>query len=355
MPSSTDDTTLEVPLEEKPAGRWIEGLSADLPVLAALEIAYGERWRGVRLRLKDAVESDPAEVEPLHKLRVASRRLSAVLTILTGECPETIHKRLPRRVEKLRRLCGDARNLDVRRRFLESLLPHASVEDAAAIELLCERVVKRRARAQKRLVRKLPDVEKRLTRAADEVLPAIAAVQAEAAPAGTSRESFGQAAGRLLLRELTRLWAAAGTDVDRAAWHPLRIACKRLRYMAEVFMPTLPEAFGTDYYRQIEHMQDLLGEYRDAQKGTRTLGRLRKRWRRRLRNGRGGKRRLAGLQWRELCAGIDAVLLAYTHQADQSRAEFLDLWPGFAGESFRVPVEELLTRLAAPSSSGDER
>ena len=66
------------------------------------------------MRLKAATECDPAEIEALHKLRVASRRLSAVLEVLAKEFPGTVRKRLRRRVEKLRCLCGDARESVVR-------------------------------------------------------------------------------------------------------------------------------------------------------------------------------------------------------------------------------------------------
>jgi hypothetical protein len=43
-----------------------------------------------------------------------------------------------------------------------------------------------------------------------------------------------------------------------------------------------------------------------------------------------------------LRSGLDAVLLAYAQQSDHARTEFLDLWPGFSGASFREPVAELL-------------
>jgi CHAD domain-containing protein len=347
--SNTDEISLNSISEPVPAGRWIEGLSADMPLLDALETIFRQRWQGVLHYLPLATESGGQDVEHVHKLRVSSRRLSAVLDVLAEGFPEAPRKRLFRQVEKIRRTCSEARNLDVQRQFLESLLPHASVEDAGAVELLCERTVKRRSRAQKKLSRRLPRLARGLSRAGNELLEALASVKGQRPSGGAS---YGETGARTLLRELDELWNRAADDLESArTLHQLRIACKHLRYAFEVFMPNLHESFRDDFYPQLEHLQDLLGEVHDAAEATRALRSRRRKWKRRWKRGRWNHGGTSAFHWRELRSGIDAVLLAYAQQAEQARLEFIDLWPGFAGESFRIPVEEMLTRPAAPLST----
>jgi CHAD domain-containing protein len=334
---------------DAPPGRWVEGLSADMPLLEALEVIFRQRCEGALYFLPRATERSDDEAEHVHKLRVATRRLSAVLDVLAEGFPEAPRKGLYKLVEKVRRSCGKARDLDVRRKFLETLLPHASVEDAAVIELLCEKAERKRRKVQKRLRKRLPRFEKRLCRAGGELLEALERLQAQGSDGyGT----FGQTGVRTLLKEMSELWSRAEEDLAAgSALHELRIACKHLRYAVEVFMPMLDESFREDFYPQLEHIQDLLGEIHDSTEATRALQRRRKKWKQARGTSRWAELGLSAFRWSELRAGIDAVLLAYAQQAEQARTEFLDLWPGFAGDSFRLPVEEALLGLAHPPSS----
>ena len=94
----------------------------------------------------------------------------------------------------------------------------------------------------------------------------------------------------------------------------------------------------------------LLGEVHDADEASRYFRQTRKKWKSWRGTKKWASRGLAGFRWRELRSGIGAVLLAYAQQADHARTEFLDLWPGFSGESFRRPISQLL---APPASVAD--
>src|SRR5260370_23585180 len=134
-PSKRDET------DSSPPGRWITGLSPAMPLLEALEIISRQRYEGVLYYLPLAACRADENIEYVHKLRVACRRLGAVLEVLAEGFPEAPRQALLEQVEKVRRICGRARDLDVRRMFLESLLRLASVDDAAVVELLCEQAV----------------------------------------------------------------------------------------------------------------------------------------------------------------------------------------------------------------------
>lgn len=319
-----------------------ESLASPMPLSQALGIILRERWRGA-LKYLPKVAENPADVDFVHKLRVASRRLSTVLDVLGPGFPDKPATRLFKLAQRTRRRCGTARDLDVRRKFFESLMPHAPAADLGVIERLCRKTDRDRRRVQKKLRRKLPGLEQRLRSAGAELLEALAKEQRpDEDPAAT----FGQTGVRTLLQELSLLWSRAADDLAAGEpFHQLRIACKHLRYTLEVFLPALPESFREEFHPQLEHIQDLLGEINDAAHGTRALKRQRKKWKRACENAPRKHQKLAALGWARLRAGIDTVLAAYTQQAEQAKTEFLDLWPGFAGDSFRLPVEDALLAL----------
>jgi CHAD domain-containing protein len=340
------DTSKPNESDSSPPGRWITGLSAGMPLLDTLEIIFRQRYEGVLYYLPLAARRADENIEYVHKLRVACRRLGAVLEVLAEGFPEAPRQALLEQVVKVRRVCGRARDLDVRRMFLESLLRLASVDDAAVVELLCEHAVVKREREQREVRRTLEKLESRLRDAGNELLSSLRDVRRDAA---ADAATFGSTGCRILTKELAALWELSEQELDSpATLHQLRIACKHLRYAFEVFIPVLDVSFRDDFYPQLEAVQKLLGEIHDADEAKRAFRRTRKKWKAWRGTRKWSRRGLGGFRWRELRAGLDAVLLAYAQEADHARTEFLDLWPGFSGGSFRQPVAELLAAASTP-------
>jgi CHAD domain-containing protein len=342
-----------------PPGRWVVGLSPDMPLGEALELIFRQRYRGVLHYLPLAEDRADESMEYVHKLRVWCRRLAAALDVLAESFPEAPRQNLLELLQKIRRTCGKARDLDVRRTFLESLLKLASVEDAAVIELLCERTVCRRERVQRNVRRRLDKFGARLKEVGEELLSSL---QSANQVATDGFASFGNTGRRILANELANLWAVAAQDLESPqTLHQLRIAGKHLRYAFEIFIPALDGTFRDDFYPQLEGIQNLLGEIHDANEAIAVYRRMKKKWKGWRGRKKWDRQGLSGFRWRELRAGLDAVLLAYAQQADHARTEFFDLWPGFSGASFREPVTELLggqgeparAAAAANSSQGD--
>jgi CHAD domain-containing protein len=346
--------------DPSPPGRWIAGLSAGMPLLDALEVIFRQRYEGVLFYLPLAARRADENIEHVHKLRVACRRLGAVLEVLAEGFPEAPRQALLEQVEKVRRACGEARDLDVRRKFLESLLRLASVDDAAVVELLSEQTVVKRERIQQDVRRRLEKLEGGLRDAGNELLSSLRKARRDVTG---NLASFGTTGCRIVTSELAALWDLSEKDLDSpATLHELRIACKHLRYAFEVFIPVLDASCRDDFYPQLEAIQKLLGEVHDADEAKRAFRRTRKKWKAWRGTKKWSRRGLGGFRWRELRAGLDAVLLAYAQEADHARTEFLDLWPGFSGGSFRRPVAELLAAASAPPATtvpepgpGDER
>jgi CHAD domain-containing protein len=312
-----------------------------LPLLDALEQIFRQRFDGILYNLPLAAEHSDEDIGHVHKLRVACRRMAALLDVLAEGFPQTPRKQLQKLIEDIRKTCAKARDLDVRRLHLQALLSTSSVEDSAVVDLLCRSTIRRRKKVQRKLRHELPRLQARLDLAGAELLAALHSVQRTGPQTYTS---FGRTGSLILTRELAALWDLTANELESTATlHQLRIACKHLRYALEIFIPVLPPAFREDFYPQLESIQDLLGEYHDAAEATGAFRRLKKKWKGWRGTTRWAAHGLAGFRWRELRSGIDSVLLAYAQQADHARTEFLDIWPGFAGASFRVPVAQLLT------------
>src|SRR5205814_698654 len=96
--------------DSSPPGRWITGLSAQMPLLDALELIFRQREEGVLYYLPLAARRADENIEFVHKLWVACRRLGAVLEVLVEGFPEAPRQALLEQVEKVRRTCGGARD-----------------------------------------------------------------------------------------------------------------------------------------------------------------------------------------------------------------------------------------------------
>lgn len=336
-------------------GRWIDGLTPESPLPEAARQVVRQRCSGVLYHLFLAAVDGDESAEPVHKLRVASRRLTAGLKFVAAALPRAAPQRLSHLVRKIRRAAGETRDFDVRRKFLENLLTKVADDEAEAIELLCDDIARRAARSRKRLRSRLAKFEHRLSRRGSRLLQGLAenpdsaaGGNAPAAVRDAGTDSYRSAGVRCLAERLEEVWDAADCDFESSAsWHALRIACKHLRYTFENCIACLPRSFAEDYYPQLVHLQSLLGEIHDAAQALDAMKHERRDWRKQRGSRRWKTSRWSRIGLRRLLAGQEAVCRAYEDEADRARTEFRDIWPGFAGKSFRVPVEELLGRLGS--------
>lgn len=329
------------------AGKWVDGITGEMPFPAALERVFRQRWQTLLDTLPHALDDDFHETEHVHAVRVASRRLIAALDLLAEFFPDLLLTELRDLAQKLRRTCGKARNFDVRKAFLDSLLAELTSKQQPGVKFLRDRVASHRVAAQKILRRQLPKLADELRVAGEELLLRLPA----AVPFSPSDDlSFRRTGARVLLRNMDQLWKWPAESVENPRQlHQLRIACKRFRYAVEVFAPVLHEALREEFYPQLQHLQDLLGEIHDDIEADYDLERDRRRWKKRRDKDGVVHLKAGNIDWKSLRRGIDAVRQAYADRAEHAYAEFHDLWPSFAGDAFRIPLEELL---AAVSDGG---
>jgi CHAD domain-containing protein len=249
-----------------PASISIEPAMSAITVGQQLLRAQLATWRA----LEPAVRAgrDP---EALHQLRVAGRRLIAVLRILEA-APLSGALRLRRRVQALVRRSSAARDLDVQSLELRSV--ERSTAGQEPLPLL-GRLARQRAVKQVALVRLLD------TAHTAQLFAALHAL-AEAPPPRRRVQSAAAAAEASIRRRYRRTRQAArlvAQDASIVHCHRLRLEAKKLRYVAEPFATLYGEPLER-FVRRLQQLQSLLGCINDAAHAIHTLeseGRRRRR------------------------------------------------------------------------------
>lgn len=101
------------------------------------------------------------DVEAVHKMRVASRRLRATLDAFEPCCDPRAFKRVYRRVKKTADALGKARDTDVMIQGMQEQLEHTPMEEQPGMQWLIERLSEYRQDTQRELERTLRKLDKK--------------------------------------------------------------------------------------------------------------------------------------------------------------------------------------------------
>ncbi len=197
-------------------------------------------------------------VEAIHDARVATRRIRALLPVLSICYPQTDLKSTARTIKKAGRALGRVRDLDVAIELiteLERTTPAAAGRAAEVRHLIAARQLT----ARRRLVKKFDD------------LPLAAAMSA-AVHLPKNRWHFARAGMQECdgpIRDALRDHAAALRHaIDRSSGvyfpkraHGVRIDAKKLRYILE--MTNDPEAIAAGGLKTLKKAQEILGSLHD--------------------------------------------------------------------------------------------
>jgi CHAD domain-containing protein len=196
-----------------------------------------------------------ADMEDLHQMRVATRRLRAVLraarAMLAADWADSLRSELG----WLGSALGAVRDVDV----LSANLRAECATLRSSERRVCARWIDAlaRERAEKRAALLI-------TLTGERYLALITRLEAAAgAPVVTNAAIALTELARTAFDVLRRAVRAKGFTGSDAALHRLRIKGKRARYAAELAQATIgPPA--ARYLRQLQRLQDLLGEHQDA-------------------------------------------------------------------------------------------
>jgi CHAD domain-containing protein len=206
-----------------------------------------------------------ADVEYVHELRVATRRLRAAMQIFG----RSFHGRLKapsKRLRELARTLGAARDCDVFLGFLRSYVKK-NPKSERWLKGLVRAQKRRRAKAYDDLHRALSaGVNQRFVRSLHESLRGPAGGDDELLPTGKGLSRPIAAGARKALRRALRRVYRYGGKLDELSveqQHALRIDCKKLRYSAEFVTELYPPELEQLMAPAVE-LQNMLGEANDA-------------------------------------------------------------------------------------------
>jgi triphosphatase len=218
-----------------------------------------QRIEQLRVAMRDVWRT--SDVDAVHDLRVASRRLRAFGVTFRDLLTDKTRRRLETRLKPVARAVGALRDLDVQVELLEERLPETPNEvERAALEHLIEQLTMRRVevtrRAQRRLGKlEVDDIPRLVRRALDAVTEGLAERGQEAYALSVLEGLVGDAA-----EHLPASGSEAAEDPERL--HRLRIDIKELRYCLELFEPLLGPSFP-ELYAHVAELQEVLGVYHD--------------------------------------------------------------------------------------------
>jgi CHAD domain-containing protein len=223
-----------------------------------LILALDERWKKYRVELKTCQREFSQEA--VHDLRVATRRLLAVLEMLRAIAPHP-------RVKKARRMLKD--QLDALDDLRDTQVMLVEVSESAAdlpeLQSFQEYLLKR---------------EKRLLRAARKAIRALEVAglkqRLDKSRAALEENTPGRKWTASLLSAVDQAYVRAQQvfgeieAADSASIHRFRVAFKKFRYMVEIVHPGMagyPEAL----LKQMHEYQSRMGDVQDAEVFLRSL------------------------------------------------------------------------------------
>ncbi|HEX4416211.1 MAG TPA: CHAD domain-containing protein [Lacipirellulaceae bacterium] len=239
------------------SAKWIEGIGPDSSVEDAARRALEPRLAQVMHLLPMAAHLAEHDIEHVHRLRVATRRAGAALKLFGACLGQKPRRWMKKRLRKIRRAVGDARDLDV-------LADRLTREYGEVVAPIVDLVMKDRAAAQPAIL----DVARQSSHHDDfathtakllaEIKPPIAKHSPDRTLtyAGWSRDQFVSVADEFLA-------AFPVAESTAADLHQFRIRAKALRYVIELVAPVFPANTRRRLYPIVEKLQERLGTSQD--------------------------------------------------------------------------------------------
>jgi CHAD domain-containing protein len=233
------------------------------PALTTGELAFAS----LRVQLAEVLAHEPGarlgeDPEEVHDMRVATRRMRAGIALFQSALPARA-RWLRKELGWIARSLGAVRDLDVQIEQLTEWTDAAEGTDRKALEPLVRILDKRRRQARRKLIRDLDSRRyARLVQRGTELLRNGPLSRSTAA-----RMPIVSVAQSLLSKPYKRVRKegdAIQASSEPAAFHSLRIRCKRLRYALEFLSPLAPKE-SRAFVKRLVDVQDVLGEHQDAQ------------------------------------------------------------------------------------------
>jgi CHAD domain-containing protein len=234
--------------------KWIRQLHCDDSVATAAYVTLNSRLATVAHFLRLAAKHADETPEHVHQLRVSTRRSLAALRMYEAVLPKKETKRFRKRLNRIRKAAGEARDLDV---FLLRYDENRGRDHARFLN----RIKKRRRRAQRPIV-KLHEKLISNHRFEQQVQAFLKRIACESSPCEQPLDAWA----RSRMAEATDKFfttAPKHTPPSLEELHRFRIQGKELRYAIELVSAVLASDLRTALYPLVTQLQDRLGRLCD--------------------------------------------------------------------------------------------
>jgi inorganic triphosphatase YgiF len=226
--------------------------------------AAGVRSCIEQMRANEASAHLGEDPEGVHQLRVGLRRLRALVGAFRPLMAGELHAYLSAELDWLQAQTGPARDWDVFiAETLERLSPHLPDDPAVAGMIRAAGLAREEGYALLRATLADPRYTELLLRLE---LSLAEASWAGTEPDGPLERPAAEMAGALLSKRHKKLRKLGGkrADLPEEDLHRLRIAGKKLRYVADIFRALYPYKATTRFIDALARVQDQLGSLNDA-------------------------------------------------------------------------------------------
>ena len=216
-------------------------------------------WYLVSIATHSKTIVDPKEVESRHKVRVAIRRLDALLSAFHAYIDRSQIESDLNEINRVRKTCGKVRDLDLFIALLEQRESGGEKPDDYIARVIGNVAKERKAEIRKLKIAIKPLPGRKILKPLDE--------RFESAILGSAETEQFAIASRSILQPMIARYLQSAREVETdpmstEAWHQLRIEGKYLRYLLEE-MQTTPIVFAT-LIRLLKQSQDDIGAMHDC-------------------------------------------------------------------------------------------
>jgi CHAD domain-containing protein len=238
-----------------PNSKWIDGIDADGSVADAARRSLKPRLTAVAHWLPLAAYLAEHDIEHVHRLRVSTRRAIATLWLYRDWLPNKPYSWLKKRLKRVRRAAGDARDLDV----IGKRLARRYGDGARPVVAL---INEKRTAAQSAIL----DASEKCRRNDEYVRKLARLIDRIEKPVGDTSEPTrfrDWAAAQLAAAAAPFFTTLPRNDSDPAALHEFRIRAKELRYTIELVASAFAPELRSEAYPVVEELQERLGQIQD--------------------------------------------------------------------------------------------
>ena len=201
------------------------------------------------------------DIEELHAMRVATRRLRSALRLMGPYLGTPLTDPVNDSLRRLARVLGNVRDMDVALLKMDAYRETLTAEDGQHLKPLRRVWQRRRDQAHSSMMRYLDS--RAYTRLHERMTALLEALQRQERQV-SDHEQVGFIAPRMvyLYWQATRAYSAVLRNAPAELLHLLRIDCKRLRFALEFFADVLPSDVAA-LVDEVVGVQDHLGTMRD--------------------------------------------------------------------------------------------